>query len=179
MSNMIIKITDVEQQTAKNKAGKSYNLLEVSYKNVSFDNKPEIKKHNQYGNKEVFETLKNAVKGDVFTITREKDDAGYWQWVGITQGENATPAPTTAPSKATPAPKSTYETPEERAKKQVYIVRQSSVNAAIEFLNHNNKNYKLGDIIDTAKVFEGYVFGTDLAVDSDELPEMDDDDIPL
>lgn len=179
-NTMIIKVVAVEVGTAKSAKGKDYTFVEVTYKNKTFQDKPETKKHNQYGDQNVFKVLKAAQSGEIYTITREKDANGYWQWVGITEGEDAAPAAPAAAPKGNPAPKSTYETPEERAKKQVYIVRQSSINAAIEFLNHNNKNYKLLDVIDAAKVFEGYVFGTDLTGDTEPLPVFDmDDDLPM
>ncbi len=93
MSNMQIKIVAVELNTAKTKTGKDYQVVEVTYKNLSFDSKVESKKHNQYGDKTVFNALKDANPGDVFTIERKKDDAGYWQWVGIGTGDSAPSAP--------------------------------------------------------------------------------------
>lgn len=183
MTNLVIKIIAVEQQTAKASTGKDYELVEVTYKNKSFQDKVEVKKHNQYGNKDVFNALKKAEPGEVYTVSREKDAKGYWQWVGITEGEDAQPAASQAPSKATiatPAPKSTYETPEERAKKQVYIVRQSSITAAITILKTDKKNPTVDEVLDIAKKFENYVFGIDIKQPVDiEIPEMDDDDIPM
>ena len=189
MSNMKIKIVAVEQQTAKSKAGKDYNLVEVTYKNISFDGKVESKKHNQYGDKSVFEALKSASAGDEFTILRQKDDNGYWQWVGISKGfdsapvsnsvGSAAPKPSAAPQTA--APKSNFETPEERAKRQVYIVRQSSIGHAIELLKTDNKTPDVQDVLATAKIFEQYVFGVNLDADPvEKLPKFDEDeDIPL
>lgn len=181
MSNMIIKIVEVDPQTAKSAKGKDYKLLEITYKNMSFGGKVETKKHNQYGDKNVFDTLKSAGAGDIFTITREKDASGYWQWVGITEGEDAAPAAKEAPAKATASPKSTYETPEERAKKQVYIVRQSSITNAIETLKTDKKNPTKEEVLALAKEYEAYVFGIGtLEVEAEELPTMEeDDDIPF
>ena len=183
MTNLVIKIVAVEQQTAKSAAGKDYDLVEVTYKNKTFQDKVEVKKHNQYGNKDVFNALKKAESGEVYTVSREKDAKGYWQWVGITEGEDAQPAASQTPSKgiaATPAPKSTYETPEERAKKQVYIVRQSSITAAITILKTDKKNPTVDEVLEVAKKFENYVFGIDIKQPVDiEIPEMDEDDIPM
>lgn len=88
--------------------------------------------------------------------------------------------PSTATSKATPvavpgnaeaykatphaSPKSTYETPEERAKKQVYIVRQSSISAAIAYIG---KAATIEQLLTTAKAFEAYVFSTSVEVEPD------------
>jgi hypothetical protein len=137
----------------------------VTFKNRSFQDKVESKKHMDFVNKDVFEALKNAKKGEEFTITREKDkDGKYWQWVGITSSESGGSSggnPSNAASKGTPAPRSTYETPEERAKKQVYIVRQSSISSAIEYLNGTGaiKKSTAQDVLLCAKEFEAYVFG--------------------
>ena len=183
MTNLVIKIVAVEQQSAKSAAGKDYDLVEVTYKNKSFQDKVEVKKHNQYGNKDVFNALKKAEPGEVYTVSREKDAKGYWQWVGITEGEDAQPAASQAPSKgttATASPKSTYETPEERAKKQVYIVRQSSITAAISILKTDKKNPTKEEVVATASFYEAFVFGIDTPPPKlADLPTFDpDDDVP-
>jgi hypothetical protein len=68
-------------------------------------------------------------------------------------------------NKATPSPKSTYETPEERAKKQVYIVKQSSLSNAIALLNADGKNtitggkkYTKEDVFALAQELTDWVF---------------------
>lgn len=188
MSQMKIKIVAVELGNATTKTGKPYEFAEVTYKNLTFENKVESKKIMPFGSKEVLDTLKDAKPGDVFTILREKDDAGYWQWIGIAVGDTEiettsstvqkTSAKTTT---ATPTPKSTFETPEERAKKQVYIIRQSSLATAVEFMNHNNKNYKLSDLLDIANQLQAFVFEKEtVTIPEVALPATDfDDDIPL
>ena len=184
MSTMKIKVVAVDVGQATSKAGKPYEFVEVTYKNMSFGEKVESKKHNQYGDKTVFNALKSANPGDVFNIRREKDDNGYWQWVGLDVGGNeAAPAKAASSGGATPAPvKGGWETPEERAKKQVYIIRQSSISAAVEALKTDKKALDPQDVIKVAKVFEAYVL--DLGVSSDKsekLPPVDDleDDIPM
>lgn len=188
MSNMQIKIVAVELNTAKTKTGKDYQVVEVTYKNLSFEGKVESKKHNQYGDKTVFNALRDASPGDVFTIERKKDDAGYWQWVGIGTGNDAPSAPSAKPSggattASNPAPKSNWETPEERAKKQVYIIRQSSIGHAIETLKTDKKNPSVDEVLHVAKIFEDYVFGVNLDADlpkAEKLPVFDEDeDVPM
>jgi len=118
MSQMIIKIIDVDQQSAKSKTGKPYDFLEVSFKNMTFQEKAETKKIFPFGSKEVFDTLKRASKGQVYSVLREKDDAGYWQWIGIQEGEvqmETTSKGEPAKAGGGVATKSTFETPEERA----------------------------------------------------------------
>jgi len=57
-----------------------------------------------------------------------------------------------------------WETPEERAAKQIYIVRQSSISNAIAFYGmraDHDKDVLEDDVISLAKRFEAYVFGND------------------
>lgn len=181
MSDLKIKVVATATADKKTKTGKDYIELEVTYKNLTFQEKVESKKLNPFGNKQVYDTLKNSSAGDVFTIQRVKEGE-YWQWVGISEGGSAVPSTSAAkPSGATATPKSTYETPEERAKKQVYIVRQSSIGAAIETLSVGAKAPpKKEDVVELAKYYEGYVFGKEEAPKLAELPPNDDleDDIP-
>ena len=186
---MKIKVVAVEVGNGKTKSNKDYQFLEVTYKNISFDNKVESKKIMPFGSKEVYNELKNAGPGDVFTLLREKDNDGYWQWIGISAGdveiEQATPTTGKAePSKAPAVPaKSTFETPEERAIKQVYIVRQSSISAAIDTLKTDKKNPSKEEVVELAKYYESYVFGQleKVAVANPvKTPHFDpDEDIPL
>jgi len=179
MSAIQIKVISVEVSTQKTQKG-SYDIAEVTYKNLTFQDKVEAKKVVSFNHKEVFNTLKHAAQGAVFTVQRVKNDAGYWDWVSLGDDAPESAAPNASSGGKTMAtPKSTYETPEERAKKQVYIVRQSSVNAAIAFLSHNNKNYKLQDVMDTAVIFESYVFSVEQTAGiKAALPELPDDDVP-
>lgn len=187
---MKIKVVAVEVGNGKTKSNKDYQFLEVTYKNISFDNKVESKKIMPFGSKEVYNELKNASPGDVFTLLREKDNDGYWQWIGISAGDveieqTGAPAAAQAAPKAggaTPA-KSTFETPEERAIKQVYIVRQSSISAAIDTLKTDKKNPSKEEVVELAKYYESYVFGQleKVAVANPvKAPDFDpDEDIPL
>jgi hypothetical protein len=84
--------------------------------------------------------------------------------------------------KTNPSPKSTYETPEERAARQVLIVRQSSISSAVEFaVAHKVKDPQ--EVIAIAKQFEDYVFGNDKVKQEvvEVKPNFSDleDDIPL
>ena len=71
---------------------------------------------------------------------------------------------------------SNYETKEERAQRQVYIIRQSSISSAVELLGTGAKT---ADVIATAKEFEAYVFAKEAnptkEVNFDDL----EDDIPV
>lgn len=181
---MQITIISVDVTTTPTQKG-SYQTAEVTYKNNSFQDKVENKKVMSFNHKEVFATLSKAEKGDVFTLERAKNDKGFWDWTSITEGAagNAQQGNVKAVSAAaSPSPKSTYETPEERAKKQVYIVRQSSLSTAVEYMNGTGaiKKATAADVIFCAQEFEKYVFGSTepVAAEAQPLPELDEDDIP-
>ena len=183
---MKIKVVAVEAGKGTTKTGKDYKFIEVTYKNLSFDGKTESKKIMPFGSKEVMATLEGASAGDVFTILREKDNDGYWQWVGIAEGDvtiektGATAPAGAAPTKAATPTKSTFETPEERAAKQIYIVRQSSISSAIDTLKTDKETPSVEEVIAVAKQYEAYVFGNEPKVaEATKLPDLpQDDDIP-
>jgi len=180
---MRIKVLAVENKKVE-EGKKNYNLLDVSYKNLEF-NKVEGKKLVSFASPDVYNALKDAKAGDEFDVTKgDKSAAGFVPWTRCVVAGEATltedsrqvsgAAPASTASKSTP--RSTYETPEERAKKQVYIVRQSSIGAAIELLNlMGNKKASVEEVTSIAKQFEQYVFGND---PMQELIDMEDD-IPL
>lgn len=180
MSDSIqIKIISVEQETHKTQKG-SYDSLEITYKNLTFQDKVEAKKIMSFNHKDVFNTLKSANNGAIFTVQRMKNDKGYWDWVSLGDEAPETSSASSTGGKTMASPKSTYETPEERAKKQVYIVRQSSINAAIEVLKTDKKNPSVTEVLEVAKQFESYVFGAEPAANiKSAVPALpEDDDIP-
>lgn len=169
MSNqMQIEVVNVNVSTQPTAKG-SYQIADVAYKNKSFQDKLEGKKVMSFANKDVFDILTKAQFGDVFTISRVKNDKGYWDWTSVdrdgggavaNQPVAAAPnagAAVAAPRVATPAPKSNYETAEERAARQVLIVRQSSVSSAVE-LAVAAKIKDPQEVIKMARQFEDYVF---------------------
>lgn len=189
-SQMQIKVISVEVGNGTTKTGKPYEFIEVFFKNLSFEGKAENKKIMPFGAKDVFNTLKGADAGTVFTVLREKDDAGFWQWVGISEGDGPietakqskeSSVASTAKTTATASPKSTFETPEERAKKQIYIVRQSSISAAIDTLKTDKKSPSVEEVISVAQQYEAFVFGTGtLGAAPSKLPQLEEDeDVPM
>lgn len=158
MQITIIGVSIEDVKTAKG----GYQKADVAYKNEQ--GKTEGKKVMSFVNQSVFDVLKQAKSGDVFDIKSEKDANNYWQWTAITPSSGGTPTTSSVPAaivKTTggnPSPKSTYETPEERAKKQVYIVRQSSISAAIDYSKNVKALKSVEEVIATAKLFEEYVF---------------------
>lgn len=111
------------------KEGK-YEKFELEY---SRDGKSQTRKlANVADSKPVFFALKDAQEGDVFEIEMKKEGQ-FWNWVGAESKGGSKPA---ASGKASSAPvkTSTYETSEERAMRQLYIARQSSLSTAAAML---------------------------------------------
>lgn len=153
-----------------------YKQLEVAYKGG--DGKVSSKKIMSFAAPDVFKVLANSKQGDFFDVTTVKNDKGYWDWTSATNGSAS--GFVKAATTSSPTPRSTYETAEERAARQVLIVRQSSVSNAIEFYKLNAKKQpSTQEIVEVAKFFEDYVFGKNTTPKSDGgLSEMTDD-IPL
>lgn len=158
----IIKV-EIEQK------GK-YQVANIMYK--TGDGKPDNKKIVSFDahSKDVFKTLVAAQPGDIFDVVSEKIE-GYWKWTAATSaGKNVGGAAASGGGRATTSPRSTYETPEERAARQVYIVRQSSISNAVELLKDPKKPASVDDVIDVARQFEAYVFGTEAP--AKEMPDF-------
>ena len=175
---MQVNIIDVgAPNTHAAKNGRSYQSIEITYKG---DNgQVATKKLMSFSNPSVFNHIKNLTKGDVVDVVTTKDDNGYWQWTNIGSGQGSAPAAaatSSAPSTGGKVSGSNYETKEERAARQVYIVRQSSISAAIGALSVGAKSsLNSADVIKLAKDFETYVFSKEEAVAGPEITDIQDD----
>ncbi len=184
---MKISIVNIVLTTVPTSKG-SYQQLETVYKNLTYGNKVESKRIMSFGaGKASFEVLSTARPGDVYDVTVIKNDKGYLDWTAMTKGNadgqdtsNAGKAPTgQSPAGNAPARTSTYETPEERAKKQVYIVRQSSLSNAIDSLSVGGKSaLKPDEVIDLARKYEAYVFGSAAIPAPESFPDESFPDMP-
>lgn len=192
MQIQILNVTKVPATTSK---GEAYNALEVAFKNLTFQGKVEGKKLTPYGNgKASYLALANAGAGQVYDIEIVKEN-GFNNWVKATLGQegaadNAPSAASTPYASAPPraggasaapaARTSTYETPEERAKKQVYIIRQSSLSTAVAALSVGVKSPPSSEVVIAyAKDLEAFVFGRDVAPGADTGFDDLDNDIPV
>ena len=179
---MNITILSVSVATVPTAKG-SYQVADVAYKNNSFQGKVEGKKIMSFGaSKNTYAVLSIAQPGDSYEIEVVKNDKGYNDWVSATKGGAvaATAATPTAGKAATASPRGTYETPEERAQRQVLIVRQSSLSSAATVLTAGVKTPPDADaVVSLAKRFEAYVFGTESvkqdggASGFDDLPDFE------
>jgi len=150
---MQITVVEIGSPVATGK----YQTLEVIFKNEA--NEVKNKKLVSFSNPAVFKAVQGFAKGDVLEVETVKEGE-YWQWKSISKvdGNKAITAPT--PDK--PAGKvlgSTYATAEERAQTQVYIVRQSSISAALNLLPLSKGKPTVENVLQIAKQFENFVFG--------------------
>jgi len=169
---MQITVIDVTENTKKSESGRTFQQLEVAYKNEQ--GQPQLKKLISFSNPNVYKAAKEWVKGDVVNVTTVKNEkTGYWDWIGLEgDGIVAENKPASAATGAR-VTGSNYETKEERAARQVFIIRQSSLSTAVELLGQGKS---VADVIATAKQFEAYVFSKAEGVDA--INELQDD-IPV
>lgn len=165
--NLEIRVKNIDDESK----GK-YNQLTIDYTDVG-SGKEHTYKLMSFVNKDAYLLLKSAKIGDIFHVVCNKNDKGYWQWDEVYKsGEQMKTI------KVNTSPRSTYETPEERAQKQIYIVRQSSLTSAIAMLaaaNDKKTAINPDTVIYVAKKFEQYVFGLDDRESFDDLPIIDED----
>lgn len=170
---MIIEIQDVLRTDSTGKNGKSYGVLQVAYR---ADGKLQEKKLMSFSNPQVFKHIEGLKKGDTVNVKTEKDGNGYWQWTAILNEEQQQPKPVQSGATATRVTGSTYETPEERAIKQKYIVRQSSLTTAIQILGVGAKSLDKQAVLGLAEELENWVFRVDLPkVATTSIDDMEDD----
>lgn len=169
---MNIEIVNVKITTVPTAKG-SYQKAEVAYKR---DGKLEGKPIVSYNHKNVFEVISKAREGEFYDVTTEKNDKGYWDWTNATSstGVKSGTSQDSTNGAVGKTVRSTYETPDERAAKQVYIVRQSSISNAIEFHGIHKNKVSVSNIIETAREFEAYVFSKD-GGDRNSLAKIEDD----
>lgn len=163
---MQVTVIDVAQETLSAKNGRTFQQLVVSYKNDK--GMAQAKKLVSFANPDLFKAAKSWTKDQIINVKTVKNDkTGYWDWVGLEGETVATSKESATPTRVTG---SNYETKEERAARQVYIIRQSSLATAVDLLGQGAST---DTVIETAKVFETYVLGNTGSFDDlpDDIPE--------
>ena len=166
--------------------GKTYKTMVLTHTDLGTKKTDGKKMIDIYTDKTLWAVMAAAKPGDVFTIDRVKNDKGFWEWKTATPTTAAAAAvapvrsdpPAQASGTDKPARVGSWETPDERALKQIYIVRQSSINAAIELTGpapigtDKQLHAHLDIVLGIAKRFENYVFDAGVAgLASDDFPE--------
>ena len=128
--------------------GGSYDAWELVYRSPENEVKQLAKPVQSLKyNKPLAGALAALKPNDEFTAELEKNAGGFWEVKSIAMGssQDTAPAPSTSTAVSSERPQapqravnrvtgSTYETAEERAKKQVVIVRQSCIGYAMDLI---------------------------------------------
>jgi hypothetical protein len=127
-----------------------------------------------FKNPEVFKKVQEMVGQTVEVENKKEGD--FWQWVSINaSGTTSVSVPSVAAGASTTRVSgSNYETKEERAARQVLIVKQSSLSAAVATLSPGAKGaLKSDEVLALAQEYTDWVF--DNKRDSGSIEDMDDD----
>lgn len=99
-----------------------------------------------------YEALKGAKEGEVYEVEIKKNDNGFWEWTEVSKiVEGEEKIPVTSGTKS-----GTWETPEERARRQILIVRQSCLAQAVALAN-TKFGVDMEDVLEQATQFEEWV----------------------
>jgi hypothetical protein len=156
---MLVTIKNVDVENVVN-GRKRYSKAVVDY---TFKGEARQQKIMSFANPEVFKKVQELV-GQEVDVELTKNDAGYSEWKSISaassSGATATGTSTNSGAPATTRVSgSNYETKEERAARQVLIVKQSSLSAAVESLSPGAKTALDPDeVIKRAQVYTDWVF---------------------
>lgn len=143
---MEIKLVKIDRIPGEDKFKNPTTTLDVTYQSGGVTGNQRIV---PFANPSVFKALDGASAGDSFDVAVSKNAKGYDVWSSI--GAVGTIKDVAVVNKVVG---SNYETADERAIKQRYIVRQSSLANAIALSGKS----KVEEIIEIAKQFEEYVF---------------------
>jgi hypothetical protein len=146
--------------------GKSrYTKAVVEY---TYNGEPRKQTMMSFSNPGIFKQVQELTPGQEIEVDVIKNDAGYNEWSRITVGDSSAAAPARQGSTGTPTAGvtkvtgSNYETATERAARQVLIVKQSSLSAAVASLTPGAKApLDLDEVIDRAQRMVDWVFAQD------------------
>lgn len=177
----VIEIIDVSKETKPTASGKgTYGIMTVTFKNTG-TGKIEAKKLVSFGQSaSAFQLLEAAVKGNTYEIESVKGEK-YWEWVSAARYDGVPPAPTapaTSAATGSTSYKSNYETSEERATRQIMIVRQSSLANAVALLGAGASP---AAVLQLAQSFVDFVVNGPVVGPTAVSSNFDDmsDDIPM
>ena len=165
---MQVKINDVSVSWS-GAGAKKYGKAVVKFTNDRGEDRSQTLV--SFKNPEVFKKVQELVGQDVDVTSQKNGD--FWEWVSIT-AISAAAGPSVSPANtATRVSGSNYETREERAARQVLIVKQSSLSAAVATLTPGAKAaLDPKAVLALAQDYADWVFDTE---SSNEM----DDDIPF
>lgn len=175
---MEIKVVNVsvEDNIPTKSGNKTYSKATVTYHNLA-TGKIEAKQIFPFSvSKDLFEKVKALEAGQAYSVNTEKDEKGFWIWTEIDRQDGATMAATPARGAAVPTTgRPQYETASERAARQVYIIKQSSLANAISLLKTEKVQPSPQEVIEVAQLFTNWVMDSpgkepDIADMKDDIP---------
>lgn len=160
---IVIEVVNVGEEQVIPTARGSYKQFELAYKS---EGRVAGKVLRDFSDKTVYEACRGLQPKDVATVVIAKeagrDGREFWNWKsvlrGVTSPSNSGASPASAAKPTGRVTGSNYETPEERAQRQVYIVRQSSVTAALKLYELEGTKPNVNQVIQTAEFLKDYVF---------------------
>lgn len=128
-----------------------------------------------FANPDVFKTISGISTPTSVEVEVTKNAKGYDEWAKVSVLGNlpSTQAPAASKTGGGKVLGSNYETAEERAKRQLMIVRQSSIANALTYHEKDDVRPNLDDVLSTAQVFVDFVYGTDEALETLERMPSD------
>lgn len=163
-----IKIIEVNSETVKN--GKnSYGKAEVVY---DYQGQNRTQKLMSFSNPGVYKTVTSLKPGDVVEVEVTKNEKGFNQWASVKPVGNDDVSPKGSSTQGSKSTGGSWETAEERARKQLLIVKQSSLAQAVALCVAEVVD--IGDVLNQAQQFTDWVM-------SDDAQTLDSDieDIPV
>lgn len=141
---------------------KKYGKATVEY---SYNGESRRQNIMSFSNPDVFKKVQELT-GQTVEVEVGKNDKGYSEWRSISvlaagAGQQTTSGSgSSATGTATRVTGSNYETKEERAARQVLIVKQSSLSAAVATLtvNAGKEKLQIEDVLDLAQKYSDWVF---------------------
>jgi len=173
---MQITVISVSSPETKTKGKNKWQEITLAYKSDKGDKE---KKFPSYV--DIYETIRTLEDGCTYEVRLQKD-GDYWQWVGVEKIEGTTKATTTGGKSSSGGNDWAAKTQLDRERfefdkeKQILIIRQSSLERAIEFFGEGNAQLK--DVVNVAESFATYVQTGSLpsnavAQDADDEPDID------
>lgn len=163
-----IKIQEVNIEEIRNGRNK-YDKATVVY---SFNGENRTQKLMSFSNPAVFAKVKAFKQGDEVVVTVTKDDKGYNQWASVEPSTQESPGSGAGKPASTRVTGSNYETADERARRQVLIVKQSCLAQAVASYGDDVAGTPIDNILNRSQQFVDWVMADDSQALDGEDPSV-------
>lgn len=144
-----------EEYVDKGKTG--YHAMTINY---SAKGESKQKKVMSFSNPAVYNTIKTLKGGETIDVEFVKDDK-YFNWATVKVVETSNSGTSNSGSPAPTRIGGTYETADERARKQVYIIKQSCLAQAVAYVKETDSTDNIDNVLNTAQQFVDWVLHED------------------